>query len=90
MVYQFALVKPIAFYILIVLVNNDRDGFLKVSEKVHGYFLPSQVAPFRSEWVFPAITVEFFAFNAKLPAMAILASRDFTAAKKSYLQWDST
>ena len=52
--------------------------------------MPSQVAPFRSEWVFPAITVEFFAFNAKLPAMAILASRDFTAAKKSYLQWDST
>ena len=29
-------------------------------------------------------TIEFFAFNTKLPDMAILASNDFSAAKKVY------
>ena len=28
--------------------------------------------------------VEFFAFNTQLPEMAILASKDFTAAKESH------
>ena len=32
----------------------------------------------------------FLAFNTKLPEMAIFTSKDFTAAKKSYLQWGST
>ena len=34
-------------------------------------------------------TIEFFAINIKLPIM-MLASKNFTAAKKSYLQWGST
>ena len=29
---------------------------------------------------------EFFAFNTKFPEMAMLASKDFTASKTSYLQ----
>ena len=35
------------------------------------------------------LTVEFFAFNTKLPEMATLASQEFTAAKKNF-QWSST
>ena len=33
---------------------------------------------------------EFFTFNTKLPEMAMLASKNFIIAKKSYLQWGST
>ena len=33
---------------------------------------------------------EFFAFNRKLLIMAMLASKDFTAAKQGYLQWRLT
>ena len=33
------------------------------------------------------ISVEFFALITKLPIMAMLASKDFVAAKISYLHW---
>ena len=31
--------------------------------------------------------VQFFAFNTKLPEMAMLPSEDFTAAEISFFQW---
>ena len=32
-------------------------------------------------------TFQFFVFSRKLPEMAKFTSKDYTAAKKSYLQW---
>ena len=32
-------------------------------------------------------TLEFFTVNTKLAEMAVLASKDLTSAKVSYLQW---
>ena len=34
--------------------------------------------------------IEFFTGCTKLAEMALLASKDLTTAKKSYLQWGST
>ena len=37
-----------------------------------------------------ACQIEFFTFNTKLPIKAMLTSKSFAAAKRSYLQWSST
>ena len=67
------------YWILYDYMLYNKNTYLHTSPAAGGYTLDIEQM---GEYQFTSHAIEFFAFKTKLPDVAMLASKDFTASKK--------